>query len=348
MLTIRCACGKTFSVKEKFRDRDVRCQACDEMIKVCEAIIAESEDAPEQVEPVTQRQDQYVPEPIPAESSDDAAALQTIECPACAEIIPADAQECPTCGESLVQYLDPGQQEIVLQKVMHELRQTTGDAAFPDKVRKAKGGFLSAKSIILAVVTLAFVALIIVGLFVGQRDRGAFFGFGFIFGIPFMIALIVSLINDYVCHHVQDAKNPQQAFKRYFKAVKTGRCKKAFACLAPSAQKRAQVALPQLDVLPADTHTMPVNDLKTFIAYWRQVFRGPKGYSRRLSLQDVYTAGCIDDVFFLVNARFLFMSSDGFVYRREKKTVKRLLVKHNGLWYIPEPGFLGRLDRVSL
>jgi len=357
-IRVTCSCGKVFRVKDEFAGRQIQCQVCQAEVTVPEL-------------PELGEEPSAHPEPSPSAPSsapDQAPAHPqgaTIECSACAENIPAGSVFCPLCGEELTDQVDASQAAQMLQASLDSLDSHLGDMQGRSGDYKLKGGFLATKTIVAMVFMALCIGLIVLGAQM-RRDGEPLIVIGVILAIIFGIALLVSLTNDYRSSHIQDRRDPAQALKNFLTAVRTKRTARAFACLAPQARKSGKVKTVTFQKVKSSPDSFDIRDVESFGKYWASIFRGPSGHTRGVQIKKIRKLKEGDQGLAVVEAELAFSSYPSWLIatillnvlicvvlilictKREKLTIRKLLVKRENRWFFVESQLQGPLDKVAV
>ena len=352
-IRVKCTCGKIFRVKDEYAGRQVQCQVCQAEITV-----------PESPELSEEAQAAPMPAPMP-EPGPTAPQTATVECPACAESIPAGSAVCPLCGESLSGQLDAGQASRILDDSLASLDAHLGDRQSTEEDTRLKGGLLTTKTIVLMVITGLCVAMIASGASM-RRDGEPLIAIGIILGIIFGISVLVSLTNDYRSIHIQDCRDPAKALKNYLTAIRTKRTSKAFACLVPEARQSGRARSVKFTKIKSALGDFTILDAASFAKYWTSVFKGPSGQTRSVQIKKVYKIKEGDQGLALVEAELAFSSYPSWLIalillnliicviaimactKRESLTIRKLMVQRDNRWFIVEGELQGRLDQAEI
>ncbi|HLX62919.1 MAG TPA: zinc ribbon domain-containing protein [Planctomycetota bacterium] len=358
-VTVNCTCGKVFKVKDELAGRAVTCQVCGR------TLTAPMFDA---AAPVN-----FAPPPVPPAnyySKPPAPIAATMQCPACAEDIPANARFCPLCGEVLKDTLSQEDQTALLQDAATKLDAHLADMSAQMDDQRIKGGFLSVKSIIAGIFLLLALALLIKGITdPSPNDGPVFVVLGVIATFITGICFLVSLMNDSKASHITDAPRADIACRNFFSAVKTGRAGKAFVALIPSARTSGSAETIQFkdEKIPVNTGRYEINDLPSFRAYWKSVFVGPSMQTRAVQIKNVRVLRNIGSDMAIVQAEFAVTNYPTIailvvffcnlligvilvfaLQRRENQQIKKLLIRRNGKWFIAESELKGQLDAITI
>lgn len=344
-LSVTCACGKMFKVRDDLAGTQVSCQVCGSSI----AVPLPGQGV--QVAPVAHR----VETPPPAAP---AAAGAMKACPSCAEQIPANVFRCPFCKEQFSEEMPVEQQREQLAKLLGSVRNHD-----PQSDAMSRGGFFAGKTIVLA--SLSGLSLLGIAAGFAGTDLEGLAVAGIIFLLIFGIAFLVSAWNDYQASHIQDAASAEKALRRYLLAAQTNRSLKAYYALAPHARTDAPVAPPPLEKIPANNAgPSQVNDPESFKSYLLTIFKGPSLNSRMVQFKKTRLVA-EHDSFAVVEVEVAFSSYPTLLLltilislliaiilvlvltKKETHTVRKLLIKHEGRWYIADPGFEGAIDQVA-
>lgn len=380
-VTVSCACGKVFKVKDEMAGKEVTCQVCGRTVSV------PALDAPPASDPAW-----GVPQglakapapvmPAPAMPRGPEAALvpaaaapapvdENISCPACAETISRLAAHCPFCGEKLNVKFSQQEQVALLDQAVAEL---DAHIASPEKMAEdaeLKGGTISVKTIIAGILWVPCVLGIISGLMMNNRSDGSgiacFAGF---VGVIVSICLIISLTNDFKSANISSAPSPETALRNFFVACKTGRYKKGYVALAPLARDEGTVETIKFkdQKIPSHTGRYSVHDLDTFKAYWKSIFTGPSGQTRQVTFKRVQkkrNVGGADDKV-MVEVEVSVMNYPSWVVilillslwialilylvlrKTEKQVIRKLLIRRNDQWFIADSAYQGPLDKLTI
>lgn len=358
-ISVSCACGKAFKVKDEAAGTMVTCQVCGRELLVQAPAVA----APETT----------VPQPLPAAAQiveAQPASGPTIRCPYCAEDIPSGSVFCPLCGETLAAHRSKEEQQRLLAERLQDLERHAADLQAQLDDRKLKGAFLSPKTIFLALVSAIGILLIVAGCMKPEYSnaRSADLTFGILIVVFMGIPAIVSLANDYRAYHIQDTKRPDVAFRRYYSALKSNRTAKAFASLVPSARTVGPVETVKFDnpKIPPSRGRYAISDLSSFKEYWKGIFSGPTLQTRGVQLRNLKVLQKRSDGTALVEVLLEFTNFNSLwalllplallpaallilvLQQHETRTFRKLLVNRAGRWYIAEGELEGVLDRLDI
>jgi hypothetical protein len=352
-ITVNCSCGKIFKVRDEFVGKEVMCQVCGQKVMAQDAAM---------LRPALNFTTPKNSETVPATNAD------SINCPACAESIPVQSAFCPLCGEVTGTMLAADDQAAMLQERIKLLDAHIASPTAKEADIKIKGGFFATKTIVVGLFAGLGLFLIVSGSMMAARDGGGVIAVGIVLGLIFGICLIVSLVNDNKSNHIQDVDKPEEAFRRFYKAIQTNRANKAFISLIPSARKTGPVKTIKFKnaSIPPCTGSYRINDLTSFKEYWKSVLRGPSMQTRQAQLKTVTLTRWIGDDMAVVEAEVKFTNYPSLilltvflhlliclivilvVQKTETQKIRKLLIKRNGLWYVVEGEFQGRLDNVTL
>jgi len=335
-----------FKVKDDLAGAQVACQ-------VCGATVAVPEPGQEVQQPPAATPAQPPPPSSPQRT--------TAPCPSCAEPIPANAIICPYCKEEVTPDLSPEQQRTRLAELLKSVQSHDAQGIADDDMNR--GGFFAVKTIVVGIISALSLLLIAVG--AASANLSGLIVLGVILLIIFGIAFLVSVNNDYQASHIHDAPSAAKALSRYLKAAQTNRQSKAYYALAPLARKNAPVQPPKLDKIPGHTGGPScVDDLSSFKDYVKTIFRGPSSQSRTVQIKKTRVVA-EHDAFAVVETEVHFQSYPSWVIitilisplicvlliviltKREKYTIRKLSIRHDGRWYIADPGYEGAIDRVA-
>lgn len=351
-ISVQCGCGKVFKVRDEQAGQSVACQVCGALLTVAEAPAAVPESAP--FRPAT------AASAVPVAS--DPSKAGRIPCPACAELILPEARVCPFCKEKFRNHLSADERNHVLEGIRASLR-----AANRGSEEALRGGMLSGKSKVLLFIELFFAVLFVWGI-AGGRNAEPQLVLGIIFGILFGICVLVSLYNDHVAAHIQDADTADKAFKKYFAAIKTGRAKKAYAALVPPARKATGIELvkftnPKFERRDARTS---FSSVKEFKAYWNDVLGHKSGQTRLVTLKSANTIVTPQEDIGIVEADLEFIQYSSIIVALvllgiigiglavilyyatrsvERAKITKVMIRHDGNWYLLDGAWESELDR---
>jgi hypothetical protein len=346
--SVTCACGKMFKVRDDLVGSTVTCQVCGAAVPVPSPTHDLTDVSPRRSAPVAPP---FAPPPS-----------NTIACPACAEQIPAGALRCPLCKEEIVRDLTPEQQRTQLAELLRSVTEHATDAHAVEQDAAQRGGFFAVKTLVLGGFAILSLILLVGGVLATNGEVAIVMGV--ILGLIFGLATLVSLSNDNQASHIQDAPTAEKAFRRYFMAMQTGRQRKAYFALAPSARTNAPVEIPQFEKLPSRPGPACVDDPTSFAEYVKCIFAGGSQHNRSVQLKKVKIVSQYD-AFAVVEAQVDFSSYASLLLltilinilvcaivvvvftKREKRTIHKLLIQHEGRWYIADPGFEGAIDRLA-
>lgn len=334
---VRCVCGNVFTVDDEFAGGRVNCQACGSAVVV-------------PIEP--------------------AGPVRYFEAPPLGPSPPPPpppphAVRRPLRGESPKDRLTPEQEAILLGEIVDALDEHMKNPGNIADDRELAGGLLSARSYVAITLTVLGVLMLILAATMG-RDGG-------IVGVPgFLLALVAApfalamAVRDCQAAHIGSAKKPVRAFKRYFMALKSRRWRKAYAALAPSARIVEKTEPVTFEKIQYDGTTYSITDPKSLRKYWCDFFGGPKGQMRNVYLKRVRPLSVTGDGLALVELDFEFSSYSawlqwwallgvipaiiiiGSATTKEKKTIRKLLVRRREKWYVADAQLEGALDRIAL
>ena len=355
-ISVRCSCGKVFKVRDEMAGKDVTCQVCRGIVKVP----AEPSYAPPS-EDVPLPAAEMPPAPAPPGAGVSRLKLpDMMQCPACAEAIPLSSMFCPICGEQLPTLVSTEQKKEHLAKVLATLDEYVANSDNLAADRKMRGSTFSPLGIVLAVLSVCLLSMIPMGLAV--HDGEPLIILGAILGGLLAIISLVALGNDYIYSHISDAKTPVAAFKRYVGAIRSGRANKAFASLVPTARNARAPLTIRFEKIPPNPGTFPFNEPQSFRKYWRNILKGTGGQVRAMGVKRIRLLNETPGGVAFVEVEFGFTGHSAWWYltllinlivgaiiilavqKREKKVVRKLLVKRGGRWYVAEGEFEGLLD----
>lgn len=343
-IAVACTCGKQFRVRDDQAGTLVNCQVCGAQCQV----------------PLSDAVGVIAP-PAAKLASAPLEIENTINCPACAEKIPAASRKCPLCSEVLKageQRLSDEEKTLLLEAAKKSL-----DSYSPSMDPVAASRFAT-KTIILGIITALFVVIFLMGFVVQSRDSAVFHVFGVIFGLAFGIPFLISLSNDSNASTITESKSAEQAFKNYFMAIRTGRIEKAYRAVAPIGRKAENADSirfknPKIEHAPKVRH---FSDAKSFKAYWKQIFSGPSPYNRNLTLKNVHVVGRSGNVVVVegtlnvtsYNSLLLLLIFLNWLIalivvlvtqQKDELRLRKALINHRGKWYILDGAFESQVDR---
>jgi hypothetical protein len=355
-IIVSCSCGKKYSVRDDFAGRQFNCKSCNSTILTPSALSVEETTVPVALSVENPKeiyvQKATVPEPI-----------LTKACPWCAETIHKEATVCRYCK----QVLNKGLSDSDLSARRLAVHQSL-DELFTDPIQMAKNKSLRGSLISLRTYVLfCFIGLGIIMSVLGFAKSGEEMVFVAAFGVIFIfffgIASIVSFFNDVFCSSI-NTKNPLKTFKRYFLAVRTRRFAKAYAALAPSARTVGSVKTVEPEKIPFRNGSYKISSLESFKEYSNSYLKGPPGHTRyvnllkvRLVKQDQGTAVVEAEIKFssyptllliLIIVPLICVILIVALTKSETLTVRKLLVEHNGKWFVADGEFDGPLDQTNL
>jgi hypothetical protein len=229
-----------------------------------------------------------------------------------------------------------------------------------DESARRKGA--SAKTMVLGFLVVACVVLIafVLSLVDNEDLEAALIVAGFLGMCGFGIAGLLSRIRDYAAGHIQEARTPAKAFRRFWTAVRTGRSDRAYLTLIPSARIIGSVPPPDMGRrIPVTDEPQAITDPKSFGAYWKKVFIGPRTQTRSAQLLKVKKIQELpaDAVAVEVTIRFrsymtVMALLVGFVFLpfvtdKEIKTIRKLLVRRDNRWFFVSGELCGALDHLG-
>ncbi len=336
-ISVQCTCGKTFRVKDELAGTPVTCQVCGAQILAVEAPIAQPAFA----------------QAIPPSSG-------TVPCPACAEPIPTGSRSCPICGESLGSAaISSDELAKALDLIRNELARHS-----PAQDDELRGGMWSGKTIALGVLAAASLVLLAIGAM--SRCGEPALVSGIVLGLCFGIPTLVSFFNDRNAMHLQEAAGPVQAYKRFFMAVRTGRTGKAYAALIPPARQSEHPPSIVLKnpKIPHSPQRKPYSDVKSYAAYWKEIFQGKNNWVRYYQLNKVRVLAPENDGVAVVEAQLKLTTYNSLLIlgillslwiaiililifqQKEEVTVRKAFIRHEGRWYLLDGSIEGELDKA--
>jgi hypothetical protein len=348
-VTVSCTCGKIFKVKDELAGTSVLCQICGK------EVIAPA------VQPLSAEQNKS-PEPAALNS----AAVDNMACPSCAESIPRKSRKCPFCGEIVKTKLSSEEQSALIQERISNLDAHLASLGGRANDEKIKGAQYAVKTIVLAVLAAFAVLMFVSGFFV--RDGSGLSVFGFLMLLAFGIPALVSFINDGKAMQISDSPSADVAFRRFLMAVRTGRSNKAYVTLPPAAREAGVVETIKFNDSRIAIHEgrYTIRDPKSFKEYWKTIFTGPSGTTRTVAIKKVKMyRGELNGVA-VVEAELEVTSYSSLLLlsilinlivclivilifqKKEKKTIRKLVIRRNGKWYFAEGELEGPLDKLEI
>lgn len=173
------------------------------------------------------------------------------------------------------------------------------------------------------------------------------------------IAFLVSWTNDRAAAHIQDAKEPGKAVRRFLSAVRTRRSDSAYVALVPAARTQGAAATLSLGKVPVSDKPQQISDPGTFKEYWRNVFQGPSGQNRSVTVVRAKKIKDLPAQVAVVEVKMRFSSYTSsmalfvgplilmLLARKHTLTVRKLLVRRGGMWYFVSGELAGGLDQLA-
>jgi len=284
----------------------------------------------------------------------------------CSEQIPTGSKTCPLCKESLSAskgdsnfVLDDAQRAALTARVQESLQSSS-----PTIEDQLRGPLLSRKSIVLIAIMGACALMFLAGMMIKQGD--GLVAMGVMFGVVFIIPMIVSVANDSSASNIQSSSTAQQALSRFLMSVRTGRGAKAYAAVAPLSRDVSQAQTikftnPKIENIP---RTFAFSDAKSFMNYWKYNFAAPSMTSRSTNIKNVRSIGRTPEGLEVVEATFEVTSHSTWLFltiflgllialililalqQKEEVVIRKTLIQHNGRWYILDGSLEGELDRM--
>ncbi len=344
MITLTCMCGKVFQLIDDAVGTTFACPLCHRELTVTPADTGKPVKAPP-------------PLAIPDGS---------IACPTCAAVIPAQSRICPQCNQSLFPTLTPDEFQAVITERLAEIDRHLSNSESAEEDLRLKGGALSIKSIVI----LAFFVLGLVMTIMGSNmssNGETCLGLGIVTLVIFFIPVIVTMINDRKANHIQDADSPDIALRNFLTAVKTGRSRKAYVSLIPSARVAGPVETIKFpsNKIPSYVGRYAINDPASFKVYWSTIFTGPSGQTRTVTIKSVRKLRSGPNGLVLVEATLTVNNYASWIIAlvlinllamlivmlatrvTETRTVRKLLVERDGKWFIVDGSLEGLLDKSA-
>jgi hypothetical protein len=343
-VTANCSCGKIFKVKDEFAGTQVKCQVCGREILVPTENATALEEAP----PV-----------LLAPAPEDAQA--TITCPSCAEQIPKKAARCPLCKALILSQLSPEDFQAGLAKCIEEVDAHLADPAGTELDTKLKGKKWSTSLLIFRVLTVLCGVMLVSGFCVHNGE--GLIGMGIIFGVIFGLVTLALWCRDRAANSIQQAATADVAYRRFYGALRSGWAGKAYAALAPAARKVGQVETLKFKnpKIPSSVGRFAINDVPSFAAYWKSIFRGPRGQQRAVRLKKVrileehreyavveasvnitnYPSWLILTVLISIWICVILIL---IMQKKEDRVFRKVLVRSQGRWFFAEGELEGSLD----
>ena len=287
------------------------------------------------------------------------SAAGMVKCLSCAENIPRLTLFCPFCGEKPAFKLTAAECDELLKKRLAQLDEHLANPATLEADATLRGGqyFLSLK--ICAAIEAGSVLLILAGFVVGRDLSDALKVFGTLGLVFTTIPLLWIAYNNYISNHIQDCKDPVRVIKRFFSMALTSRANRAYLCVLPMGRNFGPVESVRFNdgSMPTVPGKFTVKDFAEFKAYWKSIARVSFLHNRGVRFVKAKSILAQDDLA-VVEATFEFTSMNPaflllgvliatMMQKKETKIVRKLLVKHNNLWYLAEGEFEGRLDTAS-
>lgn len=352
-IALTCGCGKMFKVKDELAGGQVNCQVCGSALAVPAAsAVAETPAVRVVAPPLAARPESAGPQAKPGAS--------LCACPSCSEAIPSNARQCPFCDEIIQLQMSEEEQKNHLVQLLRSIREQ--DLQRAEVEARSRGGFMAQKSIVLGSLAVLGIASILVGALASGLE--GLIALGVFLVLIFGIAALVSLSNDYGAAHIQDAPSAEKAFRRYFMSMKTARYSKAYYALAPLTRENAPVEPLKLAKLPSRVSPRLVNDLSSYQEYVQSIFRGTSSNTRMVQLKKTRVVADHGD-FAVVESEVEFSGYPTLLLlvlllslllgiililvmtKKETWVTRKLLIRHEGRWYIADPGYESAIDRVA-
>ena len=356
-IEITCRCGKVFRVRDALAGQTVVCQICGSP----QLAPAAGPPAGLPAQPVPPPRP-----PTPLAAPGLSASQPARTCPACAETIPADAVFCPLCRDSLGNSVDPAHVRKLVQERVAALDDYLLNRNGAQQDAALIGTRFTTRTRVSAGIALACTVLVGFGFAVKHEDVSTvLLVIGFVVGIPALICLLVSVSHDRATADIHQAPDARRAFLRYYVALRTRRPNRAFAALAPSARQSGPAPTIQLEKIPANKGAWHIDDLASYDNYWKSILRGPSMQTRTCRLLSARVVGVTPDGEAEVEATFEFGSYPSLLIllillnlivcaivvaictKREKRTVRKRLVRRRDRWYVLDGEFEGPADRVA-
>ncbi|MBN2711992.1 MAG: hypothetical protein JXR97_06090 [Planctomycetes bacterium] len=352
-ITLSCACGKTFNVKDELEGQRVKCQ-------ICQSVLTVTRQEDEALTPLSGALGEHQEQLPDAETGEDSR-----ECPFCAEIIKQKARKCRHCGESLEEYIDATDVAMYKAEALVALDDHLASHEAQEEDLKLIGGLLSGTTIFCLVgMCLSLLSVLIGAIISSDAGEGALV-LGIIFGIIFTIAFLATLSSDWGASNIMNSTKPEKACQRWFNALKTNRTAKAYAAIAPLGRSADEIRSVQFTTIKAHDGAYSFSDVKSYRKYWKSIFGGPSGQQRGVALGKIKIDQKFDDGSVLMNLELKYTSFPTVmlailpfallpvailitvVQKRETQNIKKLMIQRNGKWYIMEGQYQGLLDHAA-
>jgi hypothetical protein len=162
---------------------------------------------------------------------------------------------------------------------------------------------------------------------------------------------------------IKNAPDATTAFRRYLGAIVHGHYQRAYSVLVPTARSTGRAAPVRFNKIPADMSEQAIVDKESFAAYWRSLCKGPSGSRRSLTVSKMRLAAASDE-FAVIEAELSFNSYPTWLLftlvlgvlpglivlvaaqTQEEKTIRKLIVRRGGRFFVAEGEFVGPLDGI--
>ncbi|MBN1676228.1 MAG: hypothetical protein JXR37_34610 [Kiritimatiellae bacterium] len=270
------------------------------------------------------------------------------------------AVTCPGCQGPLTVPVDPQHAMQALANTIKELEAYVGEQDNVRKDAELRGAGMTRKTKAVGIVAAVCLVGFALSFFIRDEALLAMAAvFGSIGALVLGLCFLASWAHDRAARHIQDCAKPQKALGRFLMAVRSGRCAPAYAALVPAARHAGPVAPLELQKIPLAPEPQRIEDVDSFKRYWKSVFRGPQSQNRSVTLQRVRKLKDLPADTAVVEAKLRFTSYPAWtaaifgalilvlIQKRETKTVRKLMVRRGGMWFLLSGELEGELDRLA-
>lgn len=303
-----------------------------------------------------------MPEASPAGESASAGPV----CPACARPLESWAGTCPYCEEDISDQLPDEAFEARLREVEAALEAHARDPESLESDRRIAGAAIPAGVWVTLVLLAGSIGLFAWGFAIRGPDGDAARGMGIIFGILFGLIFLAVFVSDRRSAFRPEEEDPARTLSRFLWALKTGRARRAYAALAPTARAQGPVRLPRFQRIAADAGAASILDPAGLKKYWGGFIRTGTGTTRTARISRIRVAERRGDDLAVVTGQIKITTYPTaliaialcallvavivilVVQKSETVELRKLLIRRGGRWFVAEGELSGLLDRMPL